>query len=113
MADHAVADEGDPHRVEPVKRPEFAVRLPPGVGHGGEAGDLVGGRGSAPLRSCLAVGRAGHRFLPGRPPVGGESMDRRPPHRNRLGANSRMQLPKPSHGDAVAVWEAGTTLRED
>src|SRR5690606_21904283 len=63
----AIADIGEPNRVELMQRPELAGRVPPFRRHGGEAvdfvlvdGGLCGiGHGSLPPVSPPEVGRSG------------------------------------------------------
>ena len=62
----AVADEGDARRVELVQRPELALRVPPGLGHGGELRGLHGidagaARGRRFAVAGCGIGHAVHR----------------------------------------------------
>ena len=61
MADQPIADEAEPHRVEPVQRPELARLVPPARRDAREAPDL------AAVDRALALARPVHRLPRPRP----------------------------------------------
>ena len=51
MRHQLLTDKAEPRRVQPVQRPKAALGVPPGLGLGGKAPDLLAGRPCRPSRA--------------------------------------------------------------